>query len=68
MEHNQEDLVVVEYDCEGCGVHVYGLGYAHIPKNHMCSGCGFIHWSVTEPKVREELLVHLGYMKPLELP
>jgi hypothetical protein len=58
---------MVEFDCEGCGAHVVDVLRTHIPPNHWCGTCGFIHWSVFDPTIREELLVHLGAMKPLTM-
>lgn len=30
---------VVEFDCEGCGVHVLGYGRDTVPKSHLCAVC-----------------------------
>lgn len=30
---------VVEFDCEGCGVHVTGFGRDTPPASHLCSVC-----------------------------
>jgi hypothetical protein len=58
---------MVEFDCEGCGVHVIDVSNDCIPASHWCSTCGFIHWAVHDSSfiVQRELLVHLGAMKPL---
>lgn len=29
----------VEWDCEGCGVHVYAFGIDSVPKHQMCITC-----------------------------
>jgi hypothetical protein len=33
---------MIEFDCEGCGDHVYGYGISHVPEHQLCSTCQFI--------------------------
>jgi hypothetical protein len=33
---------MIEFDCEGCGVHVIDAGRDVIPNNHQCSTCEWL--------------------------
>lgn len=50
--------MVSEFDCEGCGVHVYSFGTSQIPKSHMCGTCEWMNEFVPDPeemmKLRKE--------------
>ena len=30
---------MIEFDCEGCGSHVYGIGTKRVPNSRLCSVC-----------------------------
>jgi len=40
---------MVEFDCEGCGVHVATFGPEVIPKNHMCATCEWACEHIPDP-------------------
>lgn len=40
---------MIEYDCEGCGVHVFGFGRDTVPKSCMCAGCAWLCEFVPDP-------------------
>lgn len=57
---------MADYICEGCGLHVSVYGLDKPPPEHFCMTCGFVHFAVKDDmKIVQELLVHLGQMKPL---
>lgn len=34
---------MIEFDCEGCGVHVVGFfGRETVPTNHFCASCAWL--------------------------
>lgn len=40
----------IEFDCEGCGVHVFAVGRDSIPKSHMCSTCEWMNEHIPDPE------------------
>lgn len=44
---------MVEFDCEGCGVHVFEMTSDSVPKHHFCSTCLWLNEHVPDP---EEML------------
>jgi hypothetical protein len=46
---------MIEYDCEGCGVHVFGFGRDTVPVSHMCAGCAWLCEFVPDPVEMMEL-------------
>jgi hypothetical protein len=34
--------MAIEFDCEGCGDHIYGVSISHVPKDQLCSTCLFL--------------------------
>jgi hypothetical protein len=34
--------MTVEYDCEGCGVHVYLVGQDKVPVSQLCKTCEWL--------------------------
>ena len=33
----------VEFDCEGCGGHIYSVGMARVPDDGFCGACGMLN-------------------------
>jgi hypothetical protein len=44
---------VIEFDCEGCGVHVFAFGRDTVPLTHLCATCEWLCEFVPDP---EELM------------
>jgi hypothetical protein len=40
---------MIEFDCEGCGVHVFAFGRETVPPNHLCATCEFLCEFVLDP-------------------
>lgn len=40
---------MIEFDCEGCGCHVFGLGRDTVPASHLCATCGWLCEFVLDP-------------------
>ena len=57
--------MAITYICEGCGSTIYSAAEDEVPKHRMCHSCGFIETMVEDIKIRQELHVHLGNMRPL---
>ena len=39
----------VEFDCEGCGVHVLSFGRDRVPVSHLCATCEWLCEFVPDP-------------------
>jgi hypothetical protein len=46
--------MAVEFDCEGCAVHVVSYGTDAIPRHHFCCMCEWLEEFVTDP---EEMMI-----------
>jgi hypothetical protein len=40
---------MIEFDCEGCGVHVVDLGTVEVPESRLCAVCGWLCEFVPDP-------------------
>lgn len=49
----------VEYDCEGCGIHVFGFGRDTVPKSHMCATCEWMCEFIPDPQKMMDMRRHL---------
>jgi hypothetical protein len=51
--------MTVEFDCEGCGDHVWAVGSDTVPEHRMCCVCDWLCEWVRDPeeivKLRKEL-------------
>jgi hypothetical protein len=45
----------VEFDCEGCGVHVIAFGIEAAPRHQMCATCAWMCEFVPDPVEMMEL-------------
>jgi hypothetical protein len=54
----------IEFNCEGCGVHVVAFGLATIPKTGLCAMCEWLCEFVPDPEemmaVRQRLKAKTG--------
>jgi hypothetical protein len=41
---------VIEFDCEGCGVHVFAAGIDTVPGHGLCAVCAWLCEFVTDPE------------------
>jgi hypothetical protein len=41
---------VIEFDCEGCGAHVYNVGRDTLPVSGMCALCEWLCEHVPDPE------------------
>jgi hypothetical protein len=41
--------VMIEFDCEGCGVRVFGFGRTTVPTSHLCATCEWLCEFVPDP-------------------
>ena len=39
----------IEFDCEGCGAHVYGVGRDTMPPSRMCATCEWMCEFLPDP-------------------
>jgi hypothetical protein len=39
-----------EFDCEGCGAHVYHFGLSKLPKHMFCATCLWLHETNLSPE------------------
>jgi hypothetical protein len=51
--------VTVEYDCEGCGVHVINFGRDRVPVSGFCAVCEWLCEFVPDPEEMMALRLHL---------
>ena len=40
---------MIEFDCEGCGIHVFSFGDETVPTSHLCGTCAFLCEFVPDP-------------------
>lgn len=45
----------LEYDCEGCGIHVYAIGIATVPTHNFCAQCAWLCEHCPDPLVMESV-------------
>ena len=55
---------MVEYDCEGCGVHVSAFGIETRPAHGFCAVCAWMCEYVTDPEQMEKLRRQQGLLDP----
>lgn len=48
----------VEYDCEGCGSHIYNAGYDKVPKTGLCLMCAWLCEHVPDPEAMMVIRKH----------
>lgn len=60
--------MTVEYDCEGCGAHVFGSGRDTVPKSHMCTVCEWLCEHVPDPEAMMDLRQRQGLLDGSPLP
>jgi hypothetical protein len=53
---------MVEFDCEGCGIHVYAFGRNRVPVSHLCATCEWLCEHVPDPV---EMMVMRKRMEPI---
>lgn len=58
---DHDPRAMIEFDCEGCGVHVLGFGRDTIPLSHMCGLCEWLCEFVPDPEAMMKLR---GHMRP----
>jgi hypothetical protein len=46
---------MIEYDCEGCGVHVIAIGIDAAPSHQFCGVCEWLCEFVTDPEEIEAI-------------
>ena len=51
---------MIEFDCEGCGLHVYAFGIDTVPKHHFCAACAWLCEFVPDPEEMEQIRRHGG--------
>ena len=51
---------MIEFDCEGCGVHVLSFGPERVPKSHLCATCEFLCERVLEPDLFWSLYLRMS--------
>jgi len=49
-----------EFDCEGCGAHVFALGRARVPRSGFCALCEWLCEFVPDPQEMMDLRARIG--------
>jgi hypothetical protein len=58
-----ERIARAEFDCEGCGIHVYSIGRDTIPTSQLCSVCEWLCEHVPDPEEMMRLRERLGLIE-----
>jgi hypothetical protein len=53
---------MIEYDCEGCGVHVVGLGRDSVPKSGLCGVCEWYNEHVPDAEEMIRVMRLTGHL------
>jgi hypothetical protein len=62
---------MIEFDCEGCGAHVFGYGRETVPKSGMCAVCEWYCEHIPDPEKMIDAMRftgHLGDRDPFVCP
>jgi hypothetical protein len=57
---SEEIDTCLEWDCEGCGTHVFAFGRTAIPKHLFCATCEHLCAFVANPEEIERIRRRLG--------
>jgi hypothetical protein len=52
-------MMPAEFDCEGCGAHVYAFGQDKPPSHQFCATCVWLCEHVPDPDEMWDLYAHL---------
>lgn len=55
---------MIEYDCEGCGIHVYAYGRDAAPMTGFCGTCEWLCEHVPDPEEMMAIRVEHDWLNP----
>ena len=55
--------MTIEFDCEGCGVHVVAIVIDAVPGHHLCSVCAWLCEFVTDTEEMMAIRARMGWIE-----